>query len=69
MELDAEFFVAAGFVLFVALLGYLGVHHTLTAAIDERAKKSLRSLVKPYVCAAKLKPFWPASRKKRRKPK
>ena len=39
MELDAEFFVAAGFVLFVALLAYLGVHRTLTAAIDERAKK------------------------------
>eukprot|EP01037_Dinobryon_pediforme_P008976 gene8976-9056_t len=39
MELDAEFFVAAGFVLFVAMLAYLGVHKTLTTAIDERAKK------------------------------
>jgi F-type H+-transporting ATPase subunit b len=39
MELDAEFFVAAGFVLFVALMAYMGVHRTLTAAIDERAKK------------------------------
>jgi F-type H+-transporting ATPase subunit b len=39
MEFDAEFFVAAGFVLFLAVLAYLGVHRTLTAAIDERAKK------------------------------
>jgi F-type H+-transporting ATPase subunit b len=33
------FFVAVGFVLFVALLGYLGVHKTLTKSIDERARK------------------------------
>jgi F-type H+-transporting ATPase subunit b len=33
------FFVAVGFVLFVALLGYLGVHKTLTKSIDDRARK------------------------------
>jgi F-type H+-transporting ATPase subunit b len=33
------FFVAVGFVLFVLLLGYLGVHKTLTRAIDDRARK------------------------------
>jgi len=36
MELNAELFVAIGFVLFVALLGYLGVHKTITAALDGR---------------------------------
>ncbi len=39
MHFDAEFFVALGFVLFLCLLAYLGVHRTLTAAIDDRAKK------------------------------
>ncbi len=39
MHFDAEFFVAAGFVLFVMLLGYLGVHRTITAALDGRIKK------------------------------
>ena len=36
MELNAELFVAVGFVLFVVLLGYLGVHKTITAALDSR---------------------------------
>ncbi len=36
MELNAELFVAVGFVLFVVLLGYLGVHKTITAALDGR---------------------------------
>ena len=36
MELNAELFVAVGFVLFVLLLGYLGVHNTITAALDGR---------------------------------
>ena len=31
------FFVALGFVLFIALLGYLGVHRKLTKALDDRA--------------------------------
>lgn len=39
MHFDAEFFVAAGFVLFLCLLAYLGVHRTLITAIDSRAKK------------------------------
>lgn len=34
--MDAEFFVALGFVLFVAILGYLGVHAKLGAALDGR---------------------------------
>ena len=33
------FFVALGFVLFVALLGYLGVHKTLTKSLDDRSAK------------------------------
>ena len=36
MSLDAEFFVALGFVLFVVLLGYMGVHKQLLAALDGR---------------------------------
>ena len=39
MHLDAEFWVALGFVIFVIGLGYLGVHNKLNAALDDRAKK------------------------------
>lgn len=39
MHLDAEFWVALGFVVFVILLGYLGVHNKLNAALDGRAKR------------------------------
>lgn len=34
---DAEFWVAVAFVIFVAGLGYLGVHRMLTKALDDRA--------------------------------
>ena len=37
--MDAEFFVALGFVLFVMVLGYLGVHRTLGSALDGRIEK------------------------------
>lgn len=37
--LDAEFWVAAGFVLFVGLVGYLGVHTKLAATLDKRAAR------------------------------
>ncbi len=37
--MDAEFFVALGFVLFVMVLGYLGVHKTLGGALDNRIEK------------------------------
>lgn len=36
MHFDAEFYVALGFVLFVGVLGYLGVHRQLTSALDAR---------------------------------
>ena len=39
MGFDAEFFVALGFVLFVALLGYMGVHKTIVQALDGRIRK------------------------------
>lgn len=39
MHLDAEFWVALGFVVFVIGLGYLGVHTKLNAALDDRAKR------------------------------
>jgi F-type H+-transporting ATPase subunit b len=39
MALDAEFFVALGFVLFVALVAYLGVHSKIGATLDARAER------------------------------
>lgn len=39
MEFDAEFFDAVAFVLFLALLGYLGFHKTIFGALDKRTKK------------------------------
>src|SRR3954454_14042072 len=39
MSFDPEFFVAFGFVLFVLLLGYLGVHKQITGALDSRIRK------------------------------
>ncbi len=36
MHFDASFFVAVGFVLFVLLLGYLGVHTMLGKALNDR---------------------------------
>ena len=39
MHFDAEFFVAAGFAVFLMLLGYLGVHRKATDALDERIRK------------------------------
>ena len=38
-EFDAEFFVACGFILFVGLLGYLGVHKVIAKALDERVDR------------------------------
>ena len=37
--MDAEFWVALGFIIFVAGLAYLGVHGKLGAALDDRARK------------------------------
>ena len=39
MHFDAEFFVAVGFVLFVCLLFYVGVHKTILGGLDARSKK------------------------------
>ena len=36
---EAETWVAIAFFVFVALLGYLGVHKTIVAALDSRANK------------------------------
>ena len=38
MEFGAEFFVLCGFIVFVCLLGYLGVHKTILAGLDARGK-------------------------------
>jgi F-type H+-transporting ATPase subunit b len=39
MVFNDAFFVAVGFILFVLLLGYMGVHKKLTGALDDRAQK------------------------------
>jgi F-type H+-transporting ATPase subunit b len=38
MELDAEFYVTLGFIVFLCLLGYLGVHRMVLGALDARGK-------------------------------
>ena len=38
MDFGAEFFVLMGFLVFVCLLGYLGVHRTVLNALDARGK-------------------------------
>jgi F-type H+-transporting ATPase subunit b len=39
MFFEAEFWVAVGFFVFVGLLIYLGVHKTVTQALDSRAER------------------------------
>ena len=36
---EAEFWVALGFLVFVGLMGYLGVHRQITKSLDERAAR------------------------------
>ena len=36
---DAEFWVAVAFVIFVAGLGYLGVHRMVAKSLDERSDR------------------------------
>jgi F-type H+-transporting ATPase subunit b len=38
MEFDAEFYVTLGFLVFVCLLGYLGVHRMVLSSLDARGK-------------------------------
>ena len=38
MEFDAEFFVSIGFLVFLCLLGYLGVHRMILSSLDARGK-------------------------------
>ena len=38
MEFDAEFYVLLGFIVFLCLLGYLGVHRLVLSALDARGK-------------------------------
>ncbi len=38
MEFGAEFYVLLGFIVFLCLLGYLGVHRTILKALDARGQ-------------------------------
>ena len=39
MHLDAEFWVALGFIVFLIILAYVGAHSRLAAALDTRTKR------------------------------
>ncbi len=39
MLMEAEFWVALGFFVFLALLGYLGIHRMIAKSLDERAER------------------------------
>lgn len=39
MHFDAEFWVALGFVVFVGILAYMGVHSRLATSLDERTAR------------------------------
>jgi F-type H+-transporting ATPase subunit b len=39
MLMEAEFWVALGFFVFLGLLGYLGVHRMITKSLDDRAAR------------------------------
>ena len=36
---DAEFFVACAFILFLVMLGYIGVHRMIAGALDARINR------------------------------
>ena len=44
MEFEPEFFVAIGFVLFVGILVYIGVHRQIIEALDRRAQRIEKEL-------------------------
>ena len=39
MDFGAEFFVLLGFIVFVCILGYLGVHRMVLKALDARGEQ------------------------------
>jgi F-type H+-transporting ATPase subunit b len=51
MAFDAEFFVTLGFLIFLCVLGYLGVHRMLIASLDKRGQAIANELAQ----AAKLR--------------
>jgi F-type H+-transporting ATPase subunit b len=51
MEFDAEFYVTLGFIVFVCLLGYLGVHRMVLSSLDARG----RAVADELAQAAKLR--------------
>jgi F-type H+-transporting ATPase subunit b len=51
MAFDAEFFVTVGFLIFLCLLGYLGVHRMILKSLDKRGKEIADELAQ----AAKLR--------------
>jgi F-type H+-transporting ATPase subunit b len=44
MHFDAEFFVAVAFVIFMGVLGYVGVHRTMLGALDKRRDRIKQEL-------------------------
>lgn len=44
MDFDPEFFVALGFVIFVCILGYVGLHRKIADALDQRTRRIQKEL-------------------------
>jgi len=44
MDFDPEFFVAVGFVIFVGILGYVGLHRQIFDALDHRTQRIEKEL-------------------------
>jgi len=49
---DAEFIVAVGFVIFVGLIFYLGMHRKINAALDARAARISAELAEAAILRA-----------------
>jgi F-type H+-transporting ATPase subunit b len=64
--LEAEFWVAVAFVIFVAILWRLGVHRTAIASLDQRSKRIAAELDEARKLREEAQQILAASEKKRR---
>ena len=66
MEFGAEFFVLLGFIVFVCVLGYLGVHRLVLKSLDARGEQISSELAQATNCDKRRWLCWPASKRKNR---
>ena len=69
MHFDAEFWVALGFVVFLCILAYLGVHSRLATALDERTKRIAAELAEAKRLRDEAAALLGASRRRPPRPK